>query len=467
MARFQRFMLAASVVVAVGLVAGVAIFLVHADRSARDNLRGGFEARSALAATLTSAAVINKSEVNVKWAQDKLGGPAAGLPAAVAAVAVAEPQDRILVLGADRRVLGAHPASARTDPALVGGSEIDRALEGSQGVSDLIRTAEGQLILMVAVPYSTAEGLRVWSSSVAAEPVAMFCAAYLANALAVDGGRAFLVDSHGQLIASSSPEDKTGAQVPDPVAAAATRSPSGTLGGDFYAASVVAGTSWRVIFAAPDRSVLAPLRSSRTATWQLFAGFVLAMLCILGLAAAAIRRSAQLAHERLHDPLTGLPNRALFVQQAERALGRQRRSGGQLAALFIDLDRFKPVNDIYGHAVGDALLAAVAVRLTETARRDDVVSRFGGDEFLVLCSDIDDQDQALAVADRVQQRLAEPFLVDGHELTIGSSIGLMHYAVQDEYLTAAELIHNADLAMYQAKQGGRGRVECFEPVLAA
>jgi diguanylate cyclase (GGDEF)-like protein len=130
-----------------------------------------------------------------------------------------------------------------------------------------------------------------------------------------------------------------------------------------------------------------------------------------------------------------------------------------VAVLFIDLDGFKPINDVHGHAAGDALLTAVAQRLADSARRGDVICRFGGDEFLVMCDGLTDERQAVGIAERLAGRIAEPFEVEGHTVTVGSSIGV---AMQDDGATdATALIHDADLAMYGAKRAGRGRIEVF------
>jgi diguanylate cyclase (GGDEF)-like protein len=141
------------------------------------------------------------------------------------------------------------------------------------------------------------------------------------------------------------------------------------------------------------------------------------------------------------------------------------RRGGCLAALFIDLDRFKRINDAQGHAVGDELLVAVAGRLTASMRPGDSLSRFGGDEFLVLCTELQDGRQATEIANRIQDELARPFEIGEHELTIECSIGIALRGTDDEKIDAGTLIHNADLAMYRAKQGGRDRVELFDPTL--
>lgn len=156
-----------------------------------------------------------------------------------------------------------------------------------------------------------------------------------------------------------------------------------------------------------------------------------------------------------HDRLTGLPNRSLAHDRLSQALRKSRRQNGQLAVLFLDLDRFKPVNDTFGHAVGDLLLQAVAARLTQTVRDTDTVARLGGDEFLIVLEDLDAPATAEQVAGRLVEALQQPFPIQGHQLRIGTSIGIAFYP--DDGDDAAELVRNADAAMYRAKENGRNR----------
>jgi diguanylate cyclase (GGDEF)-like protein len=123
--------------------------------------------------------------------------------------------------------------------------------------------------------------------------------------------------------------------------------------------------------------------------------------------------------------------------------------------LFLDLDRFKPVNDRYGHATGDALLVAVTTRLKDSVRSGDLVSRFGGDEFLVLCSALISREQAHDVAERIEQAVSTPFESDGHVLSISASIGIAYHSGGDALIDANSLVNHADLAMYEAKRLGR------------
>ena len=175
------------------------------------------------------------------------------------------------------------------------------------------------------------------------------------------------------------------------------------------------------------------------------------------------------AHERdranrvLVDQMTGLPNRALLVDRLEQAMGRGTPSGAH-AVLFIDLDRFKSVNEVSGHGVGDAVLAAVAGRLCEVVRPDDTVARHGGDEFIVLCENLTVEADAAEVAERILDAFSRPLAVAGRRFTMDLSIGV---AVADRTATdAACVIRHADIAMQHAKALGGARVEVFEPEVA-
>lgn len=169
----------------------------------------------------------------------------------------------------------------------------------------------------------------------------------------------------------------------------------------------------------------------------------------------------QLIHDAFHDSLTGLPNRALFTNRVEHALlTAQRRSGYLFAVLFLDLDRFKFINDSLGHFAGDQLLLAVGHRLAEFVRPSDTVARLGGDEFAILLEDIHGLDEAVAIARRIQKDLPRPFMIDGHEVFTSASIGI---ALSSKgYEQPGQLLRDADLAMYHAKARGKARYEIFD-----
>lgn len=162
---------------------------------------------------------------------------------------------------------------------------------------------------------------------------------------------------------------------------------------------------------------------------------------------------ATLVRRTLHDDLTGLPNRVLFLDRLALALHRLGVHGGVVGVVFIDIDQFKVVNDSLGHPEGDRLLMMVAERLRAAVRRSDTVARFGGDEFAVLCEDVHDDTEALAAAERIQQAGSAPFVLDGRDyyVTLSAGIALTHSAEA----SPADLLRDADAAMYQAKDAGR------------
>ncbi len=174
----------------------------------------------------------------------------------------------------------------------------------------------------------------------------------------------------------------------------------------------------------------------------------------------------QLAHLAQHDPLTHLPNRALLADRLQQAIARSKRDQRRVGLMFLDLDRFKPVNDTLGHAYGDLLLQAVALRILECVRETDTVARIGGDEFMVLLPHINDAQDALLVAEKIRAALGRPFDLDGeHRVLVSSSAGIAIYP--DDAVDEAQLQKNADLAMYRAKSLGRNRVALFGSVETA
>jgi diguanylate cyclase (GGDEF)-like protein len=174
---------------------------------------------------------------------------------------------------------------------------------------------------------------------------------------------------------------------------------------------------------------------------------------------AQARADLQQASDRslevaLHDGLTGLPNRVLMWQRLESAILRSRRSGLTSAVLFLDIDRFKAVNDVFGHLVGDKLLMAVAERLSEALRPGDTLARLSGDEFVVLCEDLDATSRADQIVERLIATLARPFALSGIELEVTASVGVAFTGQVGH--SALDVLHAADVAMYQAKRAGPG-----------
>jgi diguanylate cyclase (GGDEF)-like protein len=165
-----------------------------------------------------------------------------------------------------------------------------------------------------------------------------------------------------------------------------------------------------------------------------------------------------LVYQALHDSLTGLPNRSLFMDRLGHCLARSTRGMNPAAVMYIDVDAFKSVNDSLGHAAGDELLVTVAGRLDSCVRPGDTVARLGGDEFVVLLEEVDSPEEACRVAERVLEELRRPCTLHGHELIVTASVG-----IATGFEGAAELVRNADVAMYRAKSTGKGRYEVFEP----
>jgi diguanylate cyclase (GGDEF)-like protein/PAS domain S-box-containing protein len=179
----------------------------------------------------------------------------------------------------------------------------------------------------------------------------------------------------------------------------------------------------------------------------------------------ALKRSeAELAHQALHDPLTGLANRALLLDHLATALAQSRRRPEPLAVLFLDLDRFKVINDSLGHGAGDQLLVEVGRRLERSLRSGDTVARIGGDEFVMLLPDVSNADEAVTIAERVLRTVRGPVVLDGDEVFTTASIGIA-VAGGGADTTADSLLRDSDTAMYRAKARGRDRLEIFDEEL--
>ncbi len=175
---------------------------------------------------------------------------------------------------------------------------------------------------------------------------------------------------------------------------------------------------------------------------------------------------AELARQATHDALTGLPNRVLFERKTTEALERSKTTHSSVAVLFIDLDKLKHVNDTIGHAVGDQLIVTVARRLAAATRPSDLVARISGDEFVVLCEGLLDEQVALDVAERIRTSITGPLVLQGVEIEAGASIGVAMSTpellnTESAADAAVTLLRSADTAMYRAKQRGRGRSELY------
>jgi diguanylate cyclase (GGDEF)-like protein len=193
--------------------------------------------------------------------------------------------------------------------------------------------------------------------------------------------------------------------------------------------------------------------------------FLRAIANLLAQAMERSRSEADIRHRALHDPLTGLPNRTLFVDRLDVALAQARRRDTWVAVLFLDVDNFKLVNDSLGHSAGDRLLLELAGRLDGSLRAGDTMARFGGDEFVIISSDLDHGDEAIAVAERTADVLSAPFVLGDVEHRVTASIGIALGTGRDRQ--AEDLIREADAAMYRAKDRGRGGYELYDEAMRA
>jgi len=184
-------------------------------------------------------------------------------------------------------------------------------------------------------------------------------------------------------------------------------------------------------------------------------GVALTGICEVEDVTEQVRADEELTRRALTDPLTRLPNRALLHDRLARALARLARETKLVAVLFLDIDRFKPVNDALGHEAGDDLLVVIAARLTEGVRATDTVSRVGGDEFVVVAEDLDDVTQVMALGQRLVKAVSAPLELDGRTMTPSVSIGIA--LTSDEGVNPTSLVRDADLAMYKAKELGGDR----------
>jgi len=207
---------------------------------------------------------------------------------------------------------------------------------------------------------------------------------------------------------------------------------------------------------------LVPVDVSATPIHDRLGGVVGAVLVAHDVTAAR-ELSDRLAHLALYDHLTGLPNRTLFADRLDRAIGLAKRTGDSFSLLYVDLDNFKEVNDRLGHQAGDQLLQTAADRLLRCVRDSDTVSRQGGDEFLALLINCGEADAGILCAQKIVSTLSAPYVVDGKHLRLSATVGIAVYPSDAD--DARSLVRAADTAMYRGKGAGRGRYECFSAAM--
>ncbi|KJE20530.1 PAS domain S-box/diguanylate cyclase (GGDEF) domain-containing protein [Frankia torreyi] len=273
------------------------------------------------------------------------------------------------------------------------------------------------------------ESAELWQRAVTA----------LADHLGADLVRAYGIDADGKRVGPLAREDRREPEVPTGTQRDPPRSAAGWV-------TVPVGR--------PDRP-LAMIELHRAPLGEQEREFVHAVTAVLGSAALRFRMEAEIRHRSLHDGLTGLPNRTALLDRLGRALRRADHDGRRVGVLFVDLDGFKAINDTLGHQAGDDLLRTTAARLSHAVRPGDVAGRLAGDEFAVLCEDVDGTADLEAIADRVVTALAAPVRLCDRPVTLTGSVGL---ALSNPDLADAEtLLNAADIAMYTAKRNGPGQ----------
>jgi len=291
----------------------------------------------------------------------------------------------------------------------------------------------------------------------------------LARALEAAANAVFIADRDGRIVWVNDAFCRLSGYARDEVIG---RTPgllkSGKQGPGFYRAlweTILAGRTWQgeLVERRRDGSlwtasqVVTPLRDE--------SGQVTHFVAIQHDVTASTLEREEIERLAFHDSLTGLPNRASFLESVAQAIARAAPERRLLALLYLDLDDFKPVNDALGHAAGDALLIAVAERLRGAMRRTDAVARLGGDEFAVLVTDLSDPAVAAGLAEKLVARIGQPYVLRGQPIRIGASVGIAMYPRHGATVDA--LLRHADAAMYAAKAGGRRQYRFYEPDISA
>jgi diguanylate cyclase (GGDEF)-like protein len=436
------------------LVVGTGVLLLQSQQQARVQLEERFALRGPLASRFVSSYVADLQSHEIAHASRLLSGSIV-TPDRFALVSQAFGFEAAVLLDSRGRVLNVVPAK----PELVGQrldqkyAHLAAALAGAPAVSGVVPSAvRAEPIVAFAVPFETPHGRRVFSggAAVATSPLGP----YLANSLPFKNSRAYLIAADGTVMVAGGSKDAELLRPPT------TRGRGGSLrlvGRDYrFVSTPVDGTSWRLLLIAPSSQLFAPLAGTKKwIPWLALLAFVLASAVALGLLAQLMRQKAQLAHLATHDPLTGALNRRALEANYLKLAAQARRSRLAVGVLAIDLDHFKGVNDSFGHAVGDDALRLVAKCLMSTLRPFDLVARIGGDEFIVLLADVD-EDQADLICERVVRTLEEIQLstpARSHS-QVKCSAGV---ALADADNSLANALSRADQALYEAKSLGRNQ----------
>ncbi|MBK5306803.1 MAG: GGDEF domain-containing protein [Frankiaceae bacterium] len=468
----RRVAVAALGLLAIGLLALIAtVALFRSQRGAQSALETRYASRAALAAAAAGTYAEQLMDGEIQAATANLSGPVDQFGTVVSTFGFTN----AVLLDARGRVLAVQPPNR----ALLGQDIADRYphLTGAEGgrraVSPIVpAAADGQPVVGFAVPFQTPSGRRVFSGAYTIRSTPL--TDYLRTMVNLPTSRFLLIDDAGLVLATThrgGPATKL-SEVEPALAEAYRHASSGRYDDQFFASSRVDGTPWTVITAVSQDALLAPVRGNgQNLAW----GILAALIAMALLAWFLVRRLAvdhgrlQDAYRRLDrlarvDPLTGVQNR--------RAIGDLLADGQRAAAdgatplsvLMIDVDHFKRINDTFGHVAGDQALIAVAERLQGGLREEDVLGRWGGEEFLVVLPNAD-QGAATMAAERLRESVrVTPVSVGtgGDEIDVSVSIGI----ASGVGITPEVLVHTADRALYAAKAAGRDRIHALSPLPA-
>lgn len=459
--------------VVLALLTVFAIELSDTQSRSRQALISRVHERSMLAASLVDA-LLQSVNTEAKLYSARYGGRVVSPRALNRArqqnlyLAVLGPAGRVLAYS---RGFTAHARAELPQSTTLGMVKAGRPY----GLGDLLPYGKTGVINL-AVAFPTKYGRRYLISGVSPVGLAGFLSAELRRIPGVTGSHNYLLDGNNTVLASNNPDRPPGYRLDSPAALSALRHSSGDRGGYYYDQTPITNSTWRIVLSSPNGPLFASVSGfGKWLPWIIFSAFALVAGAALVLGSRILRSAqtelqeantrleavnqelevanAKLAHDALHDPLTGLPNRALLMDRLHHLVQRAARDSDlSCAVLFIDLDNFKLVNDQFGHAVGDEVLAALASRFVEALRPGDTVARIGGDEFAVLLDTIRSENEAIAVVERIHRSLDLPVEVAGHELPTVASIGI---ALSSPGLDGSGLLSNADAAMYEAKRRGQ------------
>ena len=445
--------------VAVVLLLAFAQMLVSSDRAGREGLEERAVQRTVITQRFIEAYDADLETSIRAHVERTLAGPVPTAEELALVMGMMRFRSGVL-LDATGRVLQSFPS----DPALVGSDlasgheHLRRALDGRATVTGVVRSAvDGEPIVDFAVPFETASGRRVFSAGFQVDEDTPL-GAYLANATVIAGEELYLVDDAGTIIASSATDASSTLAAQDPglavVAMVADRGTIASGGSDrFFTAQAISGVPWRLVRVLPSEVLYEPAEAGRWIPWVLFGGFLAVGLASLVMLGSII---GQRDHERrraVRDPLTGLANRrSLDAALAERSGAT---AGSPWSVLMIDVDHFKKVNDEHGHRRGDEVLRSVAEVIAAAVRPDDLVGRWGGEEFMVVLPGAD-----LATATEVAERIRTAVATTRtHGLGVTVSVGF----ASSETAPGDGLVDLADASLFRAKQTGRDRAVSLSP----